>query len=51
MKAYVSNLVATKYARVELDERYDAIQTDVEVYLGKEHKYEYNGTTGYPSID
>jgi hypothetical protein len=19
--------------------------------LGKEHKYEYNGTTGYPSID
>ncbi len=51
MKEYVSNLVATKYARVELDERYDAIQTDVEVYLGKAHEYEYNGTTGYPDID
>lgn len=51
MKEYIADLVATKYARVELDERYDAIQTDIDIYLSKSHKYEYNGSIGYPTID
>lgn len=51
MLAYITDLVKTKYARVELDERFEAIQTDVEVFLGKEHRYENNGTVGYPFID
>lgn len=51
LKDYIEELVATKYARVELDNRYEAIQTDIDVYLNKKHLYENNGRIGYPLID
>jgi len=41
MKKHIESLVIPKYFKLELDDRYKAVQMDVDSYLSRLHKYNY----------
>jgi len=41
MKKHIESLVIPKYFKLELDDRYKAVQMDVDSYLSRLHKYDY----------